>query len=148
MRSSCNDVRRSPSVKTRRPSSPSVGSARPCWVRSSTASSFSPSASASSCRLLSASSPSNVRAPAQLFAPSSYSLNSTGVENPRLVLIIGCIGFALNVISATILHGRHMCYALRPYALTLTSTQSMTRTSRVSPIHLKHQPLIHRQTQR
>jgi len=26
------------------------------------------------------------------------------VENPRLVLIVGCIGFALNVISATILH--------------------------------------------
>ncbi|KAK0260711.1 hypothetical protein LTR35_017962 [Friedmanniomyces endolithicus] len=26
------------------------------------------------------------------------------VENPRLVLIIGCVGFALNVVSATILH--------------------------------------------
>ncbi|TKA63850.1 hypothetical protein B0A55_10905 [Friedmanniomyces simplex] len=26
------------------------------------------------------------------------------VENPRLVLIVGCVGFALNVISATILH--------------------------------------------
>lgn len=29
----------------------------------------------------------------------------SGVENPKLVLIIGCVGFALNVISAFFLHG-------------------------------------------
>lgn len=31
--------------------------------------------------------------------------------------MIGCVGFALNVISATILHGRYLCCALVRYAL-------------------------------
>lgn len=28
-----------------------------------------------------------------------------GVEKPKLILIVGCVGLALNIISATFLHG-------------------------------------------
>ena len=36
-----------------------------------------------------------------------------------MVLIISCVGFALNVISATVLHGRYLCCALLRYALVI-----------------------------
>jgi Co/Zn/Cd efflux system component len=33
-------------------------------------------------------------------------LNFLGVENPKVVLIVGCIGLVLNIISAAFLHGK------------------------------------------
>jgi hypothetical protein len=38
------------------------------------------------------------------------------VENPKLVLIMGCVGFGLNLISVLFLHG--MNYAVFPRLLT------------------------------
>ena len=31
---------------------------------------------------------------------------AVGVDHPKLVLIIGCVGLALNIISASFLHGQ------------------------------------------
>jgi zinc transporter 1 len=35
------------------------------------------------------------------------------VENPMLVLIMGCVGLVLNIISVTFLHGMKFLYYLR-----------------------------------
>jgi hypothetical protein len=34
------------------------------------------------------------------------------VDNPKLVLIMGCVGFGLNLISVLFLHGMSMWYSL------------------------------------
>lgn len=49
--------------------------------------------------------PPGIKAPRRV-TPTHRSL--PGVENPKLVLIVGCVGFALNVISATFLHGKQV----------------------------------------
>jgi hypothetical protein len=37
---------------------------------------------------------------------TNHCLDFLGVENPRLVLIVGCIGLVLNIASAAFLHGK------------------------------------------
>lgn len=41
--------------------------------------------------------------PYRVIKDHTYTIS--GVENPKLILIIGCIGLALNIISAIFLHG-------------------------------------------
>ena len=47
----------------------------------------------------------------------SFTNPAIAIQNPEYVMIIGCVGFALNVISITILHGKtqtaqaNFCYA-------------------------------------
>lgn len=76
---------------------------------------LAPSSMACSClRLVSVSSckPSNdsYRCRVTTFTPSRSLqrglTSSSEVENPKLVLIIGCIGLTLNLLSAVVIHGR------------------------------------------
>lgn len=59
---------------------------------------------AHSCSQLSGSSDWRVRSPAIIVKYNTDYCHSV-VEDPRLVMIVGCIGFGLNIISVVFLHG-------------------------------------------
>lgn len=89
--------------RIRQKTSPLAGSGLASSGRFSMVSFFSPLESVFSCSRLSDLSVHKVYITACTF--ESKLTGSLVVESPKLVLIIGCVGLALNILSASFLHG-------------------------------------------
>lgn len=59
-------------------------------------------------------------APISIKCPKSNHRRLIGIQEPKLVLITGCVGLALNLISAAFLHGTFTAYMVSPLVVTIT----------------------------